>query len=143
MLDVTERRMARERVEALLRTMEERVREEVTAREAAQSQAAQAQKMQALGQLAGGVAHDFNNVLQALSVAVSLIERHADDPVSVRRLAHTAATAAERGSAVAGRLLAFARRGELRATEIDTAELLTETVELLRHTLGAGIEVQL
>ncbi|HJS85603.1 MAG TPA: PAS domain-containing protein, partial [Acetobacteraceae bacterium] len=94
MLDVTERRAAQNRLDALRQTLEQRVRDEVAAREAAQQEAAQAQKMQALGQLAGGVAHDFNNVLQAVSGAISLIERRANNPDDVRRFARTAAASA-------------------------------------------------
>lgn len=143
MVDVTERRAAQERVARLLQTLEARVREEVAAREAAQIAAAQAQKMQALGQLAGGVAHDFNNVLQAVSGAVSLIETRADNPSEVLRFARTAAAAAERGSAVAGRLLSFARRGGLRPAPVYAAELLRDVREILAHTLGTQITVRL
>ncbi|MEO9188656.1 MAG: ATP-binding protein, partial [Acetobacteraceae bacterium] len=142
MIDVTQRRAAQDRLDTLLLTLEARVREEVAAREAAQQEAAQAQKMQALGELAGGVAHDFNNVLQAVSGAVGLIERRADSPNEVRRFAAAAAAAAARGAAVAGRLLTFARRGELRATPIEATALLRDTAEMLRHTLGAHVTVR-
>ena len=142
MLDVTQRRAAQDRLDNLLLTLEARVHEEVAAREVAQREAAQAQKMQALGELAGGVAHDFNNVLQALSGAVALINRHAGDPDEVRRFAASASTAAARGAAVASRLLTFARRGELRAAPVEAAGLLRDTAEMLRHTLGAHVTVK-
>ncbi len=142
MLDVTERRAAENRLHALRETLEQRVREEVAAREAAQQEAAQAQKMQALGQLAGGVAHDFNNVLQAISGAISLIERRAECPETVRRFARTAAASAERGAAVARRLLTFARRGDLRAAPVNAAELLRDTAGILAHTLSAQLTVR-
>jgi PAS domain S-box-containing protein len=142
MLDVTARRAAQDRLDSLLQTLEQRVQEEVAARQAAQQEAAQAQKMQALGQLAGGVAHDFNNVLQAVAGAVSLIERRAGNPEAVRRFARTAAAAAGRGAAVAGRLLTFAHRGELHAAPVEVAPLLRDMVEILAHTLGGQIEVR-
>ncbi len=142
LLDVTERRAAQDRLDSLLQTLEMRVRDEVAAREAAQQAAAQAQRMQALGQLAGGVAHDFNNVLQAISGAVALIESRVDKPDMVRRFARLAAAAADRGEAVAGRLLTFARRGDLRAEPIEAAALLRDMIEILGPTLGRHITVE-
>lgn len=143
MLDISDRRAAEERLASLLQTLETRVQEEVAAREAAQVAAAQAQKMQALGQVAGGVAHDFNNVLQAISGAVSLIESRAARPEEVRRFARTAAAAAERGASVAGRLLAFARRSDLTAAPVDAAALLSDVRLMLAHTLGGDVEVRI
>lgn len=142
MLDVTERRAAQVRLDNLLLTLEARVREEVAAREAAQQEAAQAQKMQALGELAGGVAHDFNNALQAITGAVGLIEQRSDEPQAVRRFARAASAAAERGAAIAGRLLTFARRGELRAVPVEASTLLRDTAEILALTLGANVTVR-
>lgn len=142
LLDISDRLAAEERLEGLLQTLESRVEDEVAAREAAQLAAAQAQKMQALGQLAGGVAHDFNNVLQAISGAVSLIESRAGQPDQVRRFARTAASAAERGAAVAGRLLAFARRSDLVSVPIEAQALLLDVREILAHTLGGDVTVR-
>ena len=133
------------RVSERTRALEEanaKLREEVAAREAAQVRLAQAQKMEALGQLAGGIAHDFNNVLQTVMSALRLIARSADDARRVRQLAGMATEATERGASVTRRLLAFARRGELRAETVDAAALLADLCEVLAHTLGAGIEVR-
>jgi signal transduction histidine kinase len=117
--DVTEQREAEVGLADLNRMLEERVRKEVAAREEAQARAVHAQRMQALGQLAGGIAHDFNNILQAVQGGAGLIETRAADPANVRRFARTVAEAAERGAAITRRLLAFARRGDLRAERID------------------------
>jgi len=118
-----------------------RVREEVAAREAAQAVAAHAERLQALGQLAGGIAHDFNNVLQAVEGAATLIERRPRDEVAVRRLARLANEAVGRGASITRRLLAFGRRGDLRAEALDAVDLLSGLREILTHTLGANIEV--
>jgi signal transduction histidine kinase len=138
---------ARDQAEAELRrlneTLETRVRQEVAARQAAQARLGHAQRMQALGQLAGGIAHDFNNVLQAISGGMRLIERRLGDPHSVERLIAQINEAADRGAAVTGRLLAFARHEELRAERIDAAVLLAELRDTLTHTIGAGIAVRI
>jgi PAS domain S-box-containing protein len=119
-----------------------RVREEVEAREVAQAHAAHAERVQALGQLAGGIAHDFNNVLQAIEGVVSLIGRRPENETAVRRLARLAGEAVERGASITRRLLAFGRRGDLRADALDVTALLSGLREIFTHTLGAAVEVQ-
>ena len=119
--------------------LEQRVLDEMTAREAAQQRAAQAERMHALGQIAGGIAHDFNNVLQAVSGGAALIERRPNDPERVLRNARMVTDAARRGAAITSRLLAFSRRGDLRAENIDVAALLTDIGEVLDHTLGGSV----
>ena len=119
--------------------LEQRVREEVAAREAAQQRAAQAERMYALGQIAGGIAHDFNNILQAVSGGAALIERRPSDPERVLRHARMVADAAKRGAAITSRLLAFARRSDLRAESIDALALLTDMAEVMTHTLGGSV----
>jgi len=119
--------------------LEQRVREEVSAREAAQQRAAQAERVQALGQIAGGVAHDFNNVLQAVTGGAALIERRPDQAERVLRYARMISDAARRGAAITSRLLAFARRGDLRAESVDPALLLHDMAEIFSHTLGGSV----
>lgn len=102
----------------------------------------QAQRMEALGRLAGGVAHDFNNVLQAVLGGAKLIARRPEDTRAVRRLAAMIVEAAGRGASVARRLLAFARRDELRAEAVDARALLDGLREVLAHTLGVAIQVR-
>ncbi|WP_158292371.1 ATP-binding protein [Paracraurococcus ruber] len=130
------------RLQALNADLQARVAVEVAAREAAQARAAHAERLQALGQLAGGIAHDFNNVLQAIGSSAGLMERRAGDPEAVRRLARLALEATGRGAAVTNRLLAFARRGALRAEPVAPAALLDGLREMLAHTLGAAIAVR-
>lgn len=117
----------RKRTEAALRDSEARLR--------------QAEKMAALGELAGGVAHDFNNVLQAVDGAASLIRSHAADAARVAHFAAMIQDAAQRGSSITHRLLAFARRDELRAEVLDVSALLDSLREMLAHTLGASVAI--
>lgn len=121
--------------------LEVRVIAEVAAREQAQARLAQAQRMEALGQLAGGIAHDFNNVLQAVTGGLCLIGRRAGDAEAVRRLARMADDAAKRGATITGRLLAFARKGELQATPVPPGALLDNLREMLAPALGASVQV--
>jgi signal transduction histidine kinase len=104
---------------------------------AARERAAHAERMQVLGQLAGGVAHDFNNILQAVQGSASLIAKRVRDPESVRRFSGMILDATERGTSITRRLLAFARRGELRAEPIETGSLLAAIRDVLSHTLGS------
>jgi PAS domain S-box-containing protein len=108
-----------------------------------QAELRQGQKLQALGELAGGMAHDFNNVLQAVAGATRMIERAAEDPAVVRRRAGILHAAVDRGSAITGRLLAFARRGEAHREVLAPEPLLAELRDILAATLGARIAVEL
>ncbi|HEV2363311.1 MAG TPA: ATP-binding protein [Caulobacteraceae bacterium] len=123
------------------RLAEAQLRKETEARETAQVQAAHAERMSALGELAGGIAHDFNNILQAVSAGAQLAARHAEEPDSVRRYADQIATAVERGAAISGRLLGFARQDRLRPEQIQPGELLGNVGELLAHTMDPSIHV--
>ena len=142
-MDITERRALEDELRSLTADLETRVRGEIAAREAAQSRAAHAERMQALGQLAGGIAHDINNVLQAAAGSLALIERRSGDAAAIRRFAQLGGEAIERGASITSRLLAFSRRGDLRAAPLDLGALLQGLHEILSHTLGIGIEVRL
>jgi signal transduction histidine kinase len=140
--DVTERQNAEDQLRRLNSELEERVRDEVRAREDAQARLALSEKLSALGQLAGGVAHDFNNVIQAVIGGASIIQRRAGDP-AILRFAEMIDEAARRGASVTRRLLSLARRDDLRAAPVNVAALLKGMSELLTHTLGATIEIKL
>ena len=101
-----------------------------------ESQLVQAQKMDAIGKLTGGIAHDFNNLLAAVIGGLSVIERRASLPPDQQRVLDMTRRAAEQGSELVRRLLAFARRQRLEPHPIDLRSLRDAVVDLLTHTLG-------
>jgi PAS domain S-box-containing protein len=112
--------------------------------EAARAELFQAQKMEAVGQLTGGMAHDFNNLLMVISSSLELLRRRLDPAdASATRLVENAARAAERGSSLTSRMLAFARRQDLQRRLVDPGTLLRGMVELLNHSVGPGITVEI
>jgi PAS domain S-box-containing protein len=141
--DVTALRKMEADLRTLNHELEDRVRAEVAAREAAQTRAAHAERIQALGQLAGGIAHDFNNILQGIQAGAALMGRRATDASEVRRFSGLILDAAERGASITRRLLAFARRGDLRAEAIMPADLLQNMREVLIPALGAAVQLRI
>src|SRR3954470_10195384 len=109
---------------------------DVTDRKELESQLVQARKMDAIGKLTGGIAHDFNNLLAAALGGSGLIEPPL--PLGEEQLKILAMTrrAAEQGSELVGRLLAFARRQQLEPACIDLKDLAVAVSGLLAHTLG-------
>ncbi len=99
------------------------------------------QRLEALGQLAGGMAHDFNNVLGVISNTAQLISVVANDPERSAELAKRIATAAMRGADMTRRLLAFYRL-DPRPCLIEPHAALAEIRELLRHALQRHVQVE-
>jgi len=109
---------------------------DVTDQRSLESQLVQAQKMDAIGKLTGGIAHDFNNLLAAVIGGLSLIERKANLPEEHRRVLGMTRRAAEQGTELVRRLLAFARRQQLEPRAVDIEALRDAVSDLLTHTLG-------
>ena len=113
---------------------------DVTERKDLENKLVQAQKMDAIGQLTGGIAHDFNNLLAAVLSGLGLIEKRATLSDDHRRILDMTRRAAEQGSELVGRLLAFARKQTLEPAPVDLAGLAGAARELLSHTLGGLVE---
>ncbi|MCK8663504.1 PAS domain S-box protein [Pseudomonas azerbaijanoccidens] len=102
----------------------------------------QAQKMQAIGQLSGGIAHDFNNLLTVILGNLEIVrKRLADDPKIVRLL-DNATQGALRGVSLTQRMLAFARRQELKSEPVDLPALIQGISGLLRSSLGPSVVLE-
>jgi PAS domain S-box-containing protein len=114
---------------------------DLTEKQAAEAQFRQAQKMDAIGQLTGGVAHDFNNILTVITGTIGILaDAVAEDP-QLSAIAKMIDDAAERGASLTKHLLAFARKQPLQPREIDINALIVETIKLLRPTLGEHIQI--
>ena len=142
LVDIHERKVAEEGLIQLTRNLEQRVTDAVAERIELEEQLRQSQKMEAIGKLTGGVAHDFNNVLQVLRGNLELLEaRHARDEWTRERL-DKAVDAVERGATLAAQLLAFGRRQALQPLVVNLAGLLRNMDDLLRRALGETIAVE-
>jgi two-component system cell cycle sensor histidine kinase/response regulator CckA len=112
---------------------------DVTERRSLQEQVIQAQKMEAVGRLAGGVAHDFNNILTAIGGYTDLLlaDLAADDPrrQDVEEIHHAAARAA----ALTQQLLAFSRRQVMQPKVLDLNVLVADIEKLLRRLIGEDV----
>ena len=109
---------------------------DVTERRSLESELVQARKMDAIGKLTGGIAHDFNNLLAAVLGGLTLIERKVPLAEDQARILTMTRRAAEQGSDLVGRLLAFARRQQLAPAAIEITALSGAVSDLLAHTLG-------
>ena len=115
--DITERKEAQEQLEK--------------AREAL----LQSQKMEAIGQLTGGIAHDFNNLLMAVLGSLELMRKRLPDDPKLMALLENAVQGAQRGATLTKRMLAFARRQELKQEAVDIPELVRGMTDLLQRSL--------
>jgi PAS domain S-box-containing protein len=151
LLDIERRRALedeRDRALEALRALNEELERRVAARtdELMQAEEAlrQSQKMEAVGQLTGGLAHDFNNLLAGISGALELMQiRISQGRVAdVDRYMVAAQGAARRAAALTHRLLAFSRRQTLAPKPTNVNALVSGLEELVRRTVGPGIEVE-
>ena len=128
-------------LQALNRELEARIEERTREREQALAQLFEAQKIDTIGQLTGGVAHDFNNLLMAMLGSLEVLKKRLAGDASAERLLDNALKGAERGAALTQRLLAFARRQELRPEPVALPQLIAGMRDLLGRSLGPGIAI--
>jgi PAS domain S-box-containing protein len=119
--DITERRDAQLRLEQM------------------QARLAESQKLDALGQLTGGVAHDFNNMLMVISGSLHFLKKSAGNDAKVLRAIAAIETASKRGAALTNQLLTFARRQSVNPQPIDVAERIEAVHEVLETGVGSSV----
>jgi len=124
-LDITEQVAA----EAILRSKEEQLR--------------QSQKMEAIGQLAGGVAHDFNNMLAAILGSAEIMAESIPEDDEKTRMVNVIVKASQRAADLTSKLLSFSRKGKLISTPLDLHRVVHDTVLLLERSIDRRIEIQL
>ena len=122
--DITERREAQQRLD--------KTREALL----------QSQTMEAIGQLTGGIAHDFNNLLMAVLGSLELVRKRVPDDPKILTLLDNAVQGAQRGAALTRRMLAFARRQELKHDAVDIPDLVRGMTELLQRSLGTSVSIE-
>jgi PAS domain S-box-containing protein len=111
----------------------------ITEQKRAEDQLRQAQKMEAVGRLAGGVAHDFNNVLGIITACTELLQGRLEPTAA--EYVENIRTAAQRGASLTRQLLAFSRRQATQPTIFDLNDRLHEIAKLLRPLMGDDVEL--
>ncbi len=114
---------------------------DITAQKRAESQLRQSQKMEAIGRLAGGVAHDFNNILGIVNACAEFLRDRIDPAAEPSLYVENIRKAIERGRSLTRQLLAFSRTSTIQPHILDLNERLREISKLLRPLLGDDIEI--
>jgi PAS domain S-box-containing protein len=141
-IDITERKEAEQILQQANELLEERVAAAIAGRMETEAQLRQAQKMEAIGKLTGGVAHDFNNVLQVIGGNLQLLVRDVAGNLRAEQRLQTAIAAISRGSKLASQLLAFGRRQPLTPKVVNLGRLVRSIDDILRRALGEGVEIE-
>ncbi len=118
------------------------IKEDISKQKAMEEQYRQAQKMEAVGQLAGGVAHDFNNVLQAIVGYGGMLLGHLSEMEPTHEYAEEIVRAAERASGLTRQLLAFSRRQVLEMEDLNLNEVIQGVMKMICRVIGEDIEVR-
>ncbi|MFT7519412.1 MAG: signal transduction histidine kinase/CheY-like chemotaxis protein [Kiritimatiellia bacterium] len=114
----------------------------VQAQRALEQRLVHAARLESVGQLAGGVAHDFNNIIAAISAYSELITMQANVPAQIQVYSNRVLTACDRAAALTRQLLAFSRRNHVPLRAIDLNGVIREVAMLLERTVDARIDVR-
>ena len=117
--------------------------EDITERKQLEAQLLQAQKMEAIGQLAGGVAHDFNNILGAMIMQAEVASAQPGLPDEVAESLQEMRSAAERAASLTRQLLLFSRKQVMQPRDLDLNDVVTSLAKMLQRIIGEDIRLQL
>ncbi|HEY3932235.1 MAG TPA: PAS domain S-box protein [Verrucomicrobiae bacterium] len=120
-----------------------KIARDITARRKLEEQLRQSQKMEGIGQLAGGVAHDFNNILAVIQMQSELLKSSGGLSAEQSEFADEIGVTVQRAAALTRQLLLFSRREVFQPRDLDLSESVTSTTKMLRRILGENIQVQL
>jgi two-component system, cell cycle sensor histidine kinase and response regulator CckA len=119
------------------------IERDITEHKQVERQLLQAQKMQSVGTLAGGVAHEFNNLLAGINGYASLGLRETTLSAPVREFLQQVVTLSERAAQLTSQLLAFARKSALSRSRTQVSDLLHSTADLVRRTLHQAVVLEI
>ena len=115
---------------------------DITERNKLEQRVRQSEKMEVIGQLTGGVAHDFNNMLTVITGTIDILAEGVADRPELAAIARLISDAADRGADLTAHLLAFARKQPLQPKQTNVTDVVHEASILLRQTLGEQVELE-
>ena len=118
------------------------VKEDITQRKVLEEQFRQAQKLEAIGQLAGGVAHDFNNILAVMMIRLGFLQKNKSLDTESLDIVLELTMDAKRSASLTRQLLLFSRRSAMEVELLDLNELVTNLLKMLRRLIGEHITVR-
>ncbi len=138
---LTEKWRLTQEAKVRIEELEERVRQRAAELEKTLAELAHARKMEAVGQLAGGVAHDFNNILTANIMQLGLLRHHPDATPEIQEAVTVLESMAQRAAALTRQLLTFSRRQVMHFKVIDLNATIEQLLVMLNRLLDESIKV--
>ncbi len=139
--DISARRVVQDQLIAQQAALKQLVNERTEALHTTEVALHQSQKLEAIGKLTGGVAHDFNNILQVIAGNLDMLQADARDPVTLARL-QKAMASVDRGAKLSSQLLSFARRQPLQPLPTNLERIVRDMDDLLRRALGESVHIE-